>query len=647
MATAAAAALRSSTSLSGASWDTSCLDWEDRLLSGRSLVPDLPLFKAEVDRALRVFKRLKLPDVVGTPPMAEACGDWFFPIVAALFGSYDPVANVRHVQEFFELIPKGNSKSSNGGAVMVAALILNRRPRAEFVMVAPTKEVAGIAFDQGDGTIRLDAELNKLFHTQRHVKTITHRRTGATLKIKAADTDVITGGKQLGTFIDETHVFANRADAAAVFLELRGALGKRPDGFLFQATTQSKSPPAGIFAKELARARAVRDGKLKLPLIAITYELPERLSKDGGWKNEALWGLVNPNLGRSLQRDFLKRELMTAEEGGDAAALALFASQHFNVQIGTALAIDNWVGAQYWDNNLERVATLKELLERCEIATAGADGGGLDDLYGFAVIGREAETGRWLLYTHAWCHKGVLERRKEIAPRLLDFQADGDLTIVERIGDDVIAIADLLQQVRDAGKFPDEAAIGVDPVGIGALLDELGSRGFSTSTSDAAGMIDGVPQGWQLQGAIKTVERKLAGGELIHSGSRLMAWCVGNAKVEPRANGILITKQASGFAKIDPLMATFNAAALMAKNPQPSGRGIFELYKNAASDSARASRSTSGAKASAATIKLRAPPGTSNVYGITGRQYLVGADGVVMVDEMDAEPLIAQGFARI
>ena len=24
-----------------------------------------------------------------------------------------------------------------------------------------------------------------------------------------------------------------------------------------------------------------------------------------------------------------------------------------------------------------------------------------------------------------------------------------------------------------------------------------------------------------------------------------MAWCVGNAKVEPRANGILITKQAS------------------------------------------------------------------------------------------------------
>jgi phage terminase large subunit-like protein len=330
------------------SWCTACPDWEGRLLAGRSLVPDLPLFAAEAERALRIFKRLKLPDVVGTPTMAEACGEWFFPVVAALFGSYDPARNVRMIQEFFWLIPKGNSKSSNGGAVMVVALIVNRRPRAEFMLVAPTKEIATIAFDQADGTIRLDPELDKLFHTQRHIKTITHRKTGATLKIKAADTDTITGGKQLGTMIDETHVFAEKANAAGVFLELRGSLGKRADGFLFQATTQSKTPPAGVFAAELNKARAVRDGKIALPLLPILYELPERLSKDGGWKNRAYWPSVNPNLGRSLQRDFLERELMTAEQSGNPATLALFASQHFNVQIGTALAIDNWVGAQHW-----------------------------------------------------------------------------------------------------------------------------------------------------------------------------------------------------------------------------------------------------------------------------------------------------------
>lgn len=79
----------------------------------------------------------------------------------------------------------------------------------------------------------------------------------------------------------------------------------------------------------------------------------------------------------------------------------------------------------------------------------------------------------------------------------------------------------------------------------------------------------GVSQGWKLGGAIKTAERKLAEGVLLHGGQPLMAWCVSNARVEPKGNAILITKQASGKGKIDPLMATFNAVTLMALNPEP------------------------------------------------------------------------------
>jgi len=38
--------------------------------------------------------------------------------------------------------------------------------------------------------------------------------------------------------------------------------------------------------------------------------------------------------------------------------------------------------------------------------------------------------------------------------------------------------------------------------------------------------------------------------------------------VEPAGNAIRITKQISGTGKIDPLMAAFNAVALMAMNPE-------------------------------------------------------------------------------
>ena len=59
-----------------------------------------------------------------------------------------------------------------------------------------------------------------------------------------------------------------------------------------------------------------------------------------------------------------------------------------------------------------------------------------------------------------------------------------------------------------------------------------------------------------------------------------MAWCVSNAKVEPKGNAMLITKQASssgtGAAKIDPLMALFNAVQLMSLNPQAKGPSVYE-----------------------------------------------------------------------
>jgi len=112
--------------------------------------------------------------------------------------------------------------------------------------------------------------------------------------------------------------------------------------------------------------------------------------------------------------------------------------------------------------------------------------------------------------------------------------------------------------------------VALDPYGVGAIVDALNEVGISGQDQ-----IVGISQGWKLTGAIKTAERKLADGTLRHSSQKLMSWAVANARVEPKGNAIIITKQASGSAKIDPLMAAFNAIALMSTNPWSSRPSIF------------------------------------------------------------------------
>ncbi len=554
-------------------WNLSTADWQHRVRTGQSLIPDLPfLDHVAAQRAVDVFDRLRLPDVPGKPLLKDAAGNWFRDIVRALHGSI--VDGERMVREPFLLTPKKSSKTSYGAALMLTSLLLNERPKAEFLLIAPTQPIAEIAFNQVAGMIEADARLSRRdsMHVQPHLKRVTWLPTGATLQVKSFDPNVLTGVKPAGALMDELHVVSTNGNADRVIGQLRGGLISQPEGFLTFITTQSERPPAGAFKAELDKARAIRDGKRDGAMLPVLYEFPDDIATDPEkWENPENWWMVTPNRGRSVMVERLVEDYQAAKDTSEEERRR-WASQHLNVEIGMGLRSDRWVGADYWESCGDKSVTLDALLERCEVIVCGIDGGGLDDLLGFAAIGREKVTRKWLHHGRAWAYAGVLDRRKSIAPALRDFERAGDMSIVGMVGDDIEDLVSIIERIDRAGLLPDENAIGVDPIGIGQVLDALAMRGISNADKKR---IVGIAQGWQLGRAIKTLERHLADGSFLHGAQPLMAWCVGNAKVEPRANGILITKQASGTAKIDALMATFNATDLMSLDPT-GNRSVYE-----------------------------------------------------------------------
>ena len=561
-------------------WTTACPDWEKRILNQEGLILFDPLFPSEAQSALDVLNGIILVDVLGHPTMKQASRKWVIDFVSAIFGAYNPESGRRLITEFFLLISKKNGKSTDAATIMLTALIRNWRDSAEFLILAPTVEIANNSFYPARDAVGADEELSDLLHVQHHLRQITHRITGATLKVVAADSETVGGKKATGVLVDELWLFGKKANAENMLREACGGLASRPEGFVIYLSTQSDEAPAGVFKSKLDYARGVRDGRIDdkrfLPVI---YEFPEDFIKEKKYLNPDYFYVTNPNLGASVDEEFIVREYRKAEESGQESMQG-FLAKHLNVEMGYSLKSQRWTGVDFWESAKGGV-TLESILELSEVVVVGIDGGGLDDLLGLAVLGRHAESRDWLLWIRAWAHPIALERRKSEISKYRDFAKDGDLIIVDDIGQDVEQVGDIIMLCEESGLLD---RIGVDPVGIGDIVDEIESRGLENINKKAkeSDRIIGIPQGWRLSGAIKTTERRVAGTEeggkrLIHGNQPLMSWCVGNARCEVKGNNLYITKQASGTAKIDPLMATFNAVALMAMNP--AGRTKKSIYE--------------------------------------------------------------------
>lgn len=599
-------------------WSTACPDWERRILARESLVPFDPLYPEEAAAALEVFGSLRLIDVLGQPSFAECSLPWAFDLPRALFGSYDAASGRRLIRNYFLSVAKKNMKSTLAAGVMVTALVRNWRESGEYYVLAPSKEIADNSFFPARDMVRADPALRDLFHVREDHRTITHRNTKAFLKVVAADSETVGGKKTIGLLVDELWQFGKRANAGAMIREAQGGLAARPEGFVIYLTTQSNESPSGVFEQKLTEFRAIRDGKVHDPRsLAMIYEFPHAMIVGGAYREPENLYIPNPNLGKSVDEEYLLDERARAERAGMAEVIN-FEAKHLNVQVGINMRADGWVGAMVWDRGtdpalaapVERpllagdhpalwndyflpvLDALAAFLDRCEVCTIGFDGGGLDDLFGASVIGREKGTKHHLAWAHALISDIGIARRKANIEDYDRFEREGTLskfvylpqppedaappanvvTISEEaalerklaaLPVNIRFAVELVRRVKKRGLL---AQVGVDAAGIGAIVDALGLIGVTQDSDN----LDAVRQGIALMNAVKTTEIKLADYTFRHGGTALMAWCIGNLKVIPTRTAMMVARDESGFGKVDPAMAMFDAEHLMGLNPMPS-----------------------------------------------------------------------------
>lgn len=550
-----------------------CPDWWEKLQRGETPMADVPVNEERAARALAFFNRLRLPDVPGNPRLADACGPWFKDILVAFLASEDPETKERLVWELLCAVPKKSSKSTYSAALGITALYMEETPNGQMLLIGPSQNISARCFDQAQAMIELDDDLKQIFHVQDHLKKITRKKTKTVLEVKTFDTGIITGEIPILTIIDEVHELGKKAKAAKVMQQIRGGGITQTGGQLLMITTQSDERPAGIWKSEIAKARRIRDGEAgpKPIMLPVLYEFPIELQKDEQfWRDVKNWHYVLPNLGWSINLDRLEADYVN-NGSVDKEKEQIWVSQHLNIEIGIGLKNDRWTGADFWEAATHKL-TLDELLSLSEVITAGIDPGGQDDLLSFSLLGRQRESGAWLHWAKHYADRIVLERRKSIAAELADFEAAGELVMVDDLEEEGYAdIAKTCAMVRELGLFPKKNGIGIDGAGKAANLavDALEAEDF-----DASEHLQAISQGYRLNNIAATVAVKLKGGTFLHSDQDIMAWCVENTKMYQRANAEYPSKEESGAGKIDGTMSMLDAAELMSWHPEAAGRGL-------------------------------------------------------------------------
>jgi phage terminase large subunit-like protein len=199
----------------------------------------------------------------------------------------------KKVRQALVSVPRANGKSSLAAALAVQNLI-DGPESAEVVIVASTKEQAGIVFRAAKRMIELNPLLEN--RVQIYRDKIFHPATNGALFSLPADPDALHGYDPSLLIVDELHVVTHETWEAATT-----AAGKRPESLTLAISTPSNSHDS-IMWELVQHGRKGTDKQF----FFTEWAAPEGCRID----DEAAWKTANPAL--ACRKPFLKADAMRA-----------------------------------------------------------------------------------------------------------------------------------------------------------------------------------------------------------------------------------------------------------------------------------------------------------------------------------------------
>ena len=530
-------------------------------------IPDCEDRHGAGERMWRIMSMLRITQgKLAGKTLGEVAPPWQEKWIRALYGTTEDDGS-RTYDEAFLLIAKKQGKSTISGMLAIAHTIAFPENRGVGIILADSKEQAGLVYDSMASTVEADPFLADQFHVRRYRADIIHRETQTHLKAVAAEFAAVVGQIPSFYIVDELHLLGLKPKGGQLVKQLSSGIAVRENPLGIYITTAPVGHASGIYTSTYNRAHRILEGNAEGErMLPVCFEMPPDADVD----DSSLWWMANPSMNYTITEEWLIREHRIAKQDPDPGTLANFLSQHLNIHAQERMGIDRWLPTDVWDAfAFPDIVTLDYIKRECSPIFASVDAGYRGDPSCLLVMGKHSD-GTWKLWDHQWLHADAYKGGREKAP-YDEFVEAGELTVGETENQDVVEIYAEILALHRTGQL---VAVGVDPAKLKSLTLKMEDQGI---------LVYSVPQGWKLNPHIIEAERMIYSGEIEHHGGPMLRWNFQNALLAERGQAKALTKPSdlqggSGTNKIDGAVCVVMCVAVATDPENALGlTGVGEL----------------------------------------------------------------------
>lgn len=479
--------------------------------------------------------------------------DWQKAVTGCLFG-WKRADNTRRYREVWLYVARKNGKSPWAAGIVLYTLVHDPEPGIEAYSAAADRDQAALVFAYAHGMILQEPQLKRRLKVYTAMKSVEYPERFAYYKVLSAISESKHGLNVHLAVIDETHA---HKDPDLIDVLMTGTAARKQP--LIVHTTTADWLRESVCNEKYDYACKVRDGVLQdAAFLPVIYEAapPKDEAQDPlWWTREAVWQQANPNLGVSVELEYLRRECQRAI---DSPRLRnTFKRLHLNVRTGQDV---EWFGLDAWDACHDPTLTAESL--HGQPCFAGLDLASTSDLCALVL---------WFPLQQAllpffWLPHETIAKRYEKSGVPYPLWVDegyirvtpGNTTDYDQIRVDIMTFADVYQIKEIAIDRWNSTQLQTQLAGEGLEIVPFG-QGFASMSAPS-----------------KELERLIISQELRHDGNQVLRWMASHVAVEEDAAGNLKPSKKKSSEKIDGIVSLIMAIGRALVQEPAEGPSVYE-----------------------------------------------------------------------